>query len=152
MSEINVKDDRFTFQKADDSASEHIAAPKYSYWKSVFRQFFRSKIAIALLVVVIAVVLLSIFQPMFSGYSPMKTPNINKQAMKYIRPNGTYWFGTDDKGNSLFDAVCAGTRNSLIVSFMLFTLTIGTYSVAPTDVFATTSVTATALLFGIITP
>ena len=35
---------------------------------------------------------------------------------------------------------------------MLFTLTIGTYSVAPADVFATTSVTATALLFGIITP
>lgn len=124
MSEMNVKDDRFTFQKADDSASEHISAPKYSYWKSVFRQFFRSKLAITLLVVVIVVVLLSIFQPMFSGYSPMKTPNINNQAMKYIRPNSTYWFGTDDKGNSLFDAVWAGTRNSLIVSFSATAITV----------------------------
>ena len=117
MSEME-RDDRFTFQRADDTASEHIAAPKYSYWRSVFRKFFSSKLAIVMLLITLAVVLLSIFQPMFSGYDPMKTPNINKPEMKYIRPNGTYWFGTDDKGNSLFDAVWAGTRNSLFVSFI----------------------------------
>lgn len=117
MSEME-RDDRFTFQRADDTASEHIAAPKYSYWRSVFRKFFSSKLAIVMLLITLAVILLSIFQPMFSGYDPMKTPNINKPEMKYIRPNATYWFGTDDKGNSLFDAVWAGTRNSLFVSFI----------------------------------
>ncbi|MCH4014773.1 MAG: ABC transporter permease [Solobacterium sp.] len=114
---VENEDDLFTFQKADESASEHIAAPAYSYWRSVFRQFFSNKLAIVMLAIVLFVVLMSIIQPMISGYDPMKTPNINNQAMKYIRPNAQYWFGTDDKGNSLFDAVWAGTRNSLEISF-----------------------------------
>lgn len=116
MSEM--KDERFTFQRAEDTASEHIAAPQYSYWKSVFRKFFSSKLAIVMLVITIAVVLVSFIQPLFSHYDPMVTPNINNASMKYIRPNAKYWFGTDDKGNSLFDAVWAGTKNSLFVSFI----------------------------------
>ena len=112
-----LQDDRFTFQRAEDTASEHIAAPRYSYWKSVFRKFFSSKLAIAMLILAGTIILLSIFQPMISGYSPRITPNITRPEMKYIRPNSTYWFGTDDKGNSLFDAVWAGTRSSLIVAF-----------------------------------
>lgn len=118
-----MKDELFSFQLSDDSESEHIAAPIYSYWKSVFRKFFSSKVAIVMMVLAGIIILLSIFQPMFSGYDPMKTPNINNQAMKYIRPNGTYWFGTDDKGNSLFDAVWAGTRNSLFISFVATAIT-----------------------------
>ena len=113
----------FTFQRADDSESEHIAAPIYSYWRSVFRKFFSSKLAIVMMILAGIVILLSIFQPMISGYDPMKTPYINTPSMKYIRPNLTYWFGTDDKGNSLFDAVWAGTRNSLFISFMATTIT-----------------------------
>ena len=39
--EIDMNDaSLFEFQRADDSTSEHIAAPKYSYWGSVFRRFF----------------------------------------------------------------------------------------------------------------
>ena len=102
-----MQDERFQFAIADDSASEHIAAPQYSYWRSVFRKFFSSKLAIAMLLITLAVILMSIIQPMISGYNPMVTPNINNASMKYIRPNSTYWFGTDDKGNSLFDACMA---------------------------------------------
>ncbi len=107
----------FAFKRADDSASEHISAPKYSYWQSVFRKFFSSKTAIVMLVIALTVVLIAFIQPILSGYDPMETPNINNPSMRFIRPNGEFWFGTDDKGNSLFDAVWAGTRNSLIVSF-----------------------------------
>ena len=35
-----MSENKFEFVKVDDSASEHIAAPKYSYWRSVFRKFF----------------------------------------------------------------------------------------------------------------
>ena len=122
-----MQDERFQFAIADDSASEHIAAPQYSYWRSVFRKFFSSKLAIAMLLITLAVILMSIIQPMISGYNPMVTPNINNASMKYIRPNSTYWFGTDDKGNSLFDAVWLGTRNSLFISFVatFITTTVG---------------------------
>lgn len=124
MSEAEIKDTRFTFRKASETESERITAPAYSYWRSVFRVFFSSKVAIAMLVIVVAVVLLSIIQPQISHYSPMVTPNINKPEMKFIRPNSTYWFGTDDKGNSLFDAVWAGTYNSLFVSFVSTAITV----------------------------
>ncbi|MBQ9328869.1 MAG: ABC transporter permease [Solobacterium sp.] len=123
MSETNVNDELFTFQPADDTASEHIASPQYSYWRSVFRKFFSSKLAIFMLIVAGTIVVISIIQPMISGYSPMNTPNINNSSMKYIRPNSTYWFGTDDKGNSLFDAVWAGTRTSLFISVIATIIT-----------------------------
>ncbi len=113
----------FTFQKADDSDSEHIAAPQYSYWRSVFRKFFSSKVAIFMLILVGVVILMSYIQPMISGYDPMKTPNINIQSSKFIRPNAEYWFGTDDVGNSLFDALWAGCKNSLTVAIVATVIT-----------------------------
>lgn len=108
----------FEFQRADDSASEHIAAPKYSYWGSVFRRFFSNKIAILMLIVAVTVVLFAFIQPMISGYDHMKTPNINNKSMHYIRPfkSFKYIFGTDDKGNSLFDALWSGAKNSLFIA------------------------------------
>lgn len=111
-----MSENKFQFVKLDEKASEHIASPEYSYWGSVFRKFFSSKLAISMLVIVLIIVVMSIIQPMISGYSPMNTPHINNNAMKYIRPNSTYWFGTDDVGNSLFDALWAGTRNSLLIA------------------------------------
>ena len=119
----------FEFQIADDSASEHIAAPKYSYWRSVFRRFFSNKIAILMLIIAATVILFAFIQPMISGYDHMKTPNFNNKSMHYIRPfkSMKYIFGTDDKGNSLFDALWSGARNSLFIAIMatLITETVG---------------------------
>ena len=36
-----IDKNKFQFVKRDDFASEVIDAPAYSYWKSVFRQFFK---------------------------------------------------------------------------------------------------------------
>lgn len=120
---MTTMDDRFTFVKVDETASEHISAPKYSYWQSVFRRFFSSKVAIIMLVIATVVILTSFIQPLFSGYDPMNMPYINQRDMWFIRPNATYWFGTDNVGNSLFDAVWFGTRNSLIVALSATAIT-----------------------------
>ena len=50
-----LSDDLFEFVKVDEKASEKIATPEYSYWGSVFRKFFSSKVAVFMLVVLIAV-------------------------------------------------------------------------------------------------
>lgn len=113
----------FSFKRLDDTASEHISSPKYSYWRSVFRKFFSSKVAILMLILAAAVVLMAFIQPMFSHYDPMDAESINDITKRFIRPNAEYWFGTDDVGNSLFDAVWAGTKNSLIVSFSATVIT-----------------------------
>lgn len=130
INDIDLNDPKLFEKKiADESSSEHLAAPKYSYWGSVWRNFFHNKLAMFLLVIIILVFLFAFIQPLVSGYDAMKTPNINNKAMHYIRPfkQSGYLFGTDDKGNSLFDALWAGTKNSLFLALMatLITETIG---------------------------
>ena len=60
---------------------------------------------------------------MISGYDPMVAKNVNNRSMWFIRPNFEYWFGTDSVGDSLFDVVWAGARNSLFVAFMATLIT-----------------------------
>ena len=65
LSEFNMTEEELFAPVAyDELASERITAPRYSYWRSVFRVFFRKKINIfalallAVLVVIVFVVLL----------------------------------------------------------------------------------------------
>ena len=120
---MTMMDDRFTFVKVDETASEHIAAPKYSYWQSVFRKFFSSKLAILMLVIALVIIVTSYIQPNFSNFSPLDGTNVNNAAMKFLRPNAQYWFGTDNVGKSLFDAVWYGTRTSLTVALLTTVIT-----------------------------
>lgn len=108
----------FEFAEFDEKKSEHIAAPQYSYWKSVGRTFVKSKVAIFFTVFMLILVAFALIQPLFSGYSPIVTPNINNAEMKFLAPCAEHIFGTDNVGNSVFDAVWAGARNSILISFI----------------------------------
>ena len=108
----------FEFADFDELKSEHIAAPRYSYWKSVWRTFFRSKFTVAVSILMVALVLFALIQPLYSGYDPKISPNINNADMKFLKPSAEHPFGTDNIGNEVFDAVWAGARNSIIVSFV----------------------------------
>lgn len=111
--------DLFAFADFDEHESEHIAAPRYSYWKSVWRTFFKSKFTVIVAILMIVIVSFALIQPLYSGYSPLIAPNINNQEMKFLTPGQEgFIFGTDNIGNSVFDAVWAGARNSIIVSFI----------------------------------
>ena len=114
----NKTDDLFEFAAFDKLESEHIAAPRYSYWKSVWRTFFRSKFTVAVSILMIALVAFALIQPLYSGYSPTVAPNINNADLKFLKPSAEHPFGTDNIGNEVFDAVWAGARNSIIVSFV----------------------------------
>ena len=108
----------FEFAAFDELSSEHIAAPRYSYWKSVGRTFIRSKFTVFVTLLMLAIVAFALIQPLTSGYSPTDAQNINSPEMKFLKPSGEHIFGTDDIGNEVFDAVWAGARNSIIVSFV----------------------------------
>lgn len=115
MSEKN--NELFTFAEFDERESEHIAAPRYSYWKSVWRTFVSNKFIVAVCIFMIIVVTFAMIQPMFSHYDPMYAPNINDPSSKFQAPSAEHLFGTDNIGRDLFDAVWAGARNSLIIGF-----------------------------------
>ena len=116
MSEI--RDERFTFVALDDFASERISSPKYSYWKSVFRKFFSSKIAIFFLVLTLVTLFLSYILPLISGYDPTVQEYINDISHRHLPPSFQYWFGTNNVGDSFFDEVWAGARTSLSLAII----------------------------------
>lgn len=109
---------KFQFVKRDDFASETIDAPAYSYWKSVMRQFLKKKSTIAMLGILIAIILMSFIYPMFSNFDFNDVSKVNDFSMRYIKPSGQYWFGTDSNGKSLFDGVWFGARNSILISII----------------------------------
>ena len=109
---------KFQFVKRDDFASETIDAPAYSYWKSVMRQFLKKKSTITMLGILIAIILMSFIYPMFSNFYFNDVSKVNDFSMRYIKPSGQYWFGTDSNGKSLFDGVWFGARNSILISII----------------------------------
>ncbi|MDR1521770.1 MAG: ABC transporter permease [Streptococcaceae bacterium] len=118
MDKKEIPAEKFQFVKVDYLASEHIDAPVYSYWKSVFQKFFSSKIALVIVIIMMIVVLMSFFQPIFSGYNLLDVTNINNFKARYNPPSAKYWFGTDADGKSLFDAVWAGARTSILIGIL----------------------------------
>lgn len=111
-----IDQSKFEFVELDSYASEVIDAPAYSYWKSVFRQFFARKSTILMLVILIAIILMSFIYPIFAHYDFNDVSNINDFSKRYISPNSEFWFGTDKNGQSLFDGVWYGARNSILIS------------------------------------
>jgi len=116
-------DSKFRLVKMDDTASEHINAPKYSYWAAVFKKFLSKKSTIVIMVIALTVIFLSVFDPIISGYDPVVHQNINNASMKFLHPSLKYLFGTNDLGDNLWNVVWMGARNSLGIAFMATAIT-----------------------------
>lgn len=120
------RDDLFYFVGADVNASEKIIAPRYSYWKSVFRVFFRKKINIILLASLALILLVSFVMPIFWQYDAFenirdaKTFNLSPAAaMKYFGGFSLKWMlGTGNYGNSIFYGIIASARISLLLAII----------------------------------
>ena len=82
------------------------------------RQFLKKKSTIVMLGILIAIVLMSFIYPMFSDFDFNDVSKVNDFGMRYIKPSGEYWFGTDSNGKSLFDGVWFGARNSILISII----------------------------------
>lgn len=119
----NTNTDKFQFVALDSLKSERIDAPKYSYWKSVSRKFFSSKVAISMLVVLLIILGFSFIHPLISQYDFMNVEGINDFSNRYNWPSSENWFGTDSNGQSLFDAVWAGARTSISIGLLATLIT-----------------------------
>lgn len=114
----------------DYTSAEKIVAPRYSYWKSVFRIFFKKKINIVLLVILALVLLSSYLLPcfftydMFENVTDAKTFNLNPaKATEFFGGWSFKWMlGTGPMGNSIFYGIFASARMSLTLSFVCATI------------------------------
>ena len=118
-------DELFRFIDRDEISSEKITAPRYSYWKSVFRVFFRKKINIFMLAVLILLLLASFILPSFWHYDPMENSTNSQyynlspaKAMSVLGTSPKYWFGTGPMGNSIMYGIVAGAKTSLTIAII----------------------------------
>ena len=128
----------FSSVDQDGLAAEHIEAPKYSYWASVFRVFFRKKINIVLLALLGVILAFTYLYPAVTGYDPEVDPYMHllDPQSKHLRPgqamsrfgNALRWvLGTGASGESTFDAVWYGSGISLSLALICaaINLTVG---------------------------
>ena len=64
--------DKFRAAVFDNLASEDVGYSNYSYWKSTFRTFFKSKMVCLLVFLVGAIILMSFLYPLFTSTDPTK--------------------------------------------------------------------------------
>ena len=113
----------------DELESERITAPRYSYWRSVFRVFFRKKINIVILSVLAVLLIFSYVYPWVTEYDPKVDPyiNLSNSASKHLSPSEAIdmfgfdlkWIlGTGAAGQSTFDAIWYGSSLSVSLAFL----------------------------------
>lgn len=139
MEEYGLSEEElFAPMDRDALESEKISAPRYSYWQSVFRAFFRKKINIAALILLALVLTFTYIYPAVIGYDPAVDPYVNllDPAAKHLSPRAAmekfgyniHWIlGTGASGQSTFDAVWygAGISVSLALLCALINMTVG---------------------------
>ncbi len=126
LQEFNMSDEEL-FSQVDNNKleSEKITAPRYSYWKSVFRVFFRDKINIVLLALLFLVVVFAYIYPMCIQYD--RFANINDLTAQHLTPSQAidkygfsihYILGTGGSGEPIFDSIWFGARISISLALI----------------------------------
>ncbi|MCD7889918.1 MAG: ABC transporter permease [Oscillospiraceae bacterium] len=119
------KEELFAHVENDAEEAERITAPRYSYWHSVFRVFFRKKINIVILALLAFIVIFTYVYPAVTNYD--KFANIMDASAKHLTPAAAmekfgyniHWiFGTGASGQSTFDAIWYGARISISLAFI----------------------------------
>lgn len=126
LEELDMPEDElFSFIDNSTLDSEKITAPRYSYWHSVFRVFFRKKINIVILAVLAVILLFTYVYPTVTDYD--KYANLLDASAKHLTPSAAInkfgfslrWIlGAGASGESTFDAIWYGSRISITLALI----------------------------------
>ena len=124
LSKLGLSEEElFSRVEHSDTDSEKIAAPRYSYWQSVFRVFFKNKVNVFVLAVLAVLVAFAYIYPMLTTYD--KYHALLDATAKHLTPAQAiekYGFqlkwilGAGNAGQSTFDAVWNGARISITLA------------------------------------
>ena len=117
------EDELFTPAGFHAEQAEATASSNYSYWGSTFRAFFKNKVAVALLIALVAVVAFAFLQPYLPGQADPNLCAVDPvTGIQYrnIAPgqDGFLW-GSNSIGQDLWARIWAGARTSLTIAFFV---------------------------------
>ena len=123
------EDELFTPAGFSEERAEATSYSNYSYWGSTFRAFFKNRVAVLLLVALIAVVAFAFLQPYLPG---QVDPNlcavdpVTGIQYRNIAPgqDGFIW-GSNSIGQDLWSRLWQGTRTSLLLSLAVAFFEVG---------------------------
>ncbi len=135
LDEFNMSDEElFSHVDNNELASEKITAPRYSYWRSVFRVFFRKKINIIILALLALIIVFAYVYPVVINYDADNDPYayVNDPGGKHLGPldaiehhkndedfNIIKWIlGAGASGQSTFDAIWYGSSISISLALI----------------------------------
>ena len=139
LDELNMSEaELFAPMGHDEFESERITAPRYSYWKSVFRVFFKKKINIIVLTILAVLIIFSYVYPAVIHYDANIDPYINimDSTTKHLKPAAAIekfgfqlkWvLGSGSSGESTFNAIWYGSSISISLALVcaLINMTVG---------------------------
>jgi peptide/nickel transport system permease protein len=104
-----------------------------SPWRLAFERLRRDRASMIALAVIVLIVLLALFAPVFSsitGHGPnqqFRDTGLTPEGLPKP-PSSTFWLGTDDQGRDVFIRIAYGARISLFVGVVatLLTVAVGT--------------------------
>ena len=99
------------------------AAPR-TPTRLALKRFFRHKLAVAGLVMLLFIVLMVVFGPMIARYQPDQIDLLARSQP----PGAQHWLGTDQTGRDVFARVLVAGRISLLVGLLstLISVVVGT--------------------------
>ena len=88
-------------------------SPRYSELRYVVRTFFKRKLAVIGLVIILILVIVAIFAPLLAPYDPLEV-NLDERLEM---PSWNHPLGTDATGRDTLSRIIFGTQTSLAVAF-----------------------------------
>lgn len=97
-----------------------------SQWAIAARHFKKNRLAIAGLIVMILLYLVTLLTPLIAPYDPAAQGDII--TSRYLAPSAEHWLGTDKFGRDILSRVLYGARISLSIGFVAvgISMTLGT--------------------------
>ena len=107
----------FQFAEYRSQDAERTGYSNYSYWRSVWQNFLKKKVAVVMAIVFFALLIFTFIAPMISIYdaNTVRIDHPNREP-RFLSPNSHFWFGTDSLGCDYWCQVWSATRTSIILS------------------------------------
>ena len=111
------QDELFYFVEYSPEEAERVGYSNYSYWGSVVQNFLKHKAAVVCLFLFLFLVVFSFIALAIGKYDYQTL--VTDSSLAFQKPNGEYWFGTDNLGRDYWCQVWYATQVSIRLALIV---------------------------------
>ena len=115
-----TSEEPFSFAQFNAAAAEQGGYSNYSYWRATLRAFFKNKVAVFFLLVLVVTLAFTFIQPHLPNQRDPILIHYNDsgRTLANLQPGEQgFLFGTNNLGQDIWARIWSGTRTSLFIGF-----------------------------------